>query len=306
MARKKAPLVFTTGWTLEEALQFGQGEERPFKCTEHDDSTASASVNVIKGVWYCHACQASGHVDNKKPPRLEELQAMLDPEIAGRTYPDAWLELFTQPGIGKYWDTRLKPWVTHMLRMGQDPFNGDATFPVHTPAGQLAGVGRRHITEDKKARYHYPRHWSAAVSLFGTNGTYPGLPVICAVEGAADCASVWEVGCPSIAVYGSGFHQPQIEMLVRFNPKLVLLGFDMDEAGEKAVTRAFSQIGRIASVKRVYWPENDPNATEPARRKEALAKAVARSDYGTNITPAWDRFVAEKKREYERFVEEAS
>lgn len=293
------------GATLEEALAFGQGTERPFRCTEHDDTLASASVNVLKGVWFCHACQASGRVDNKKPPRIEELQAMLEPEVAVREYPEAWLELFTQPGP-KYWDNRFEPWVTHLLRMGHDPFTGDATFPVHTPAGQLAGVGRRHLTEEKQARYLYPRRWSASVTLFGTNGLYPALPVVCAVEGAADAASVWEVGCPAVGVYGSGFHMPQVELMVRYRPKLILLGFDMDEAGEKAVTRAFKQLHRIAPLKRVYWPKKDPADTPRRLRREALLKAVTASQYGVNVIPAWDRFIAEKKREYETFAEEAS
>jgi len=305
MAKKANALTSS----LDEAIQFGRGTERPFRCInpEHDDKMASASVNVLKGVWFCHACQASGRIDNKKPPKVEELQEMLEPELACRVYPSSWLELFTQPGP-KYWDQRVAPWVSHMLQMGQDPFTGDATFPVHTPAGQLAGVGRRHITEDKQKRYLYPKRWSASVSLGGTLGHFPALPIICAVEGYADAASVWETGCPAVCVYGSGFHLPQVEMLARFNPKLILLGFDMDEAGEKAVTRAFSQVGRIAPVQRVYWPKvtGDPAATPWLKRRDALLSAVGRSNYGVNVIPAWDRFISEKKREHRAHMEEVA
>jgi hypothetical protein len=304
MAKKANPLTSS----LDEAIQFGRGTERPFRCInpDHDDKMASASVNVLKGVWFCHACQASGKVDDTKAPKVEDLQAMLEPELAARIYSESWLELFTQPGP-KYWDERFAPWVSHMLRMGQDPFTSDATFPVHTPAGQIAGVGRRHIDpESKQKRYLYPRRWSASVSLGGTNGRYPALPIICAVEGMADAASVWETGCPALAVYGSGFHLPQVELLARFNPKLILLGFDMDDAGEKAVTRGFKQIGRIAPVKRVYWPKDDPAASPWGGRRAAIAKAVSQANYGVNVIPAWDRFISEQKRVYQRHLEEAA
>lgn len=293
------------GMTLEEALTSGRGTERPFRCHVHEDTMASASVNVLKGVWFCHACHASGGVDKKRVPKVEELQAMLEPEVACRVYPDAWLELFTQPGP-KYWDDRFEPWVTHMLGMGEDPFTGDATFPVHTPAGQLAGVGRRHITEDKKSRYLYPRRWSASVTLGGTSGHFPSLPVVCAVEGMADAASVWETGCPAVCVYGSGFHQPQVELMVRYKPKLILLGFDMDEAGERAVSNAFSQLHRIAPLKRVYWPKKDPADTPRRSRREALLKAVGAAQYGVNVIPHWDQLIADKRREYEQHLEDVA
>ena len=54
--------------TLEEAIALGQGIERPFQCEVHDDTNASASVNVLKGVWYCHACGASGAVGPRSLP----------------------------------------------------------------------------------------------------------------------------------------------------------------------------------------------------------------------------------------------
>ena len=39
--------------SLREALDSGRGIERPFNCPVHPDAHASASVNVLKGVWHC-------------------------------------------------------------------------------------------------------------------------------------------------------------------------------------------------------------------------------------------------------------
>ena len=289
--------------TLEEALAHGQGVERPFRCTQHDDTQASASVNVLKGVWFCHACQASGTVDGKRAPKVEVLQAMLEPERASRVYPQAYLELFDTP---RYWLERFPTWLCHAKGLGEDPFTGDATFPVHTPGGRLAGVGRRRLTPEKKSRYLYPRHWSASMTLFGTDGRYPGLPVVCLVEGAADAVSLWQVGAGGLAVYGAGIHMPQIELLVRYNPKVILIGFDMDEAGESAASRAFKQLRRIAPLARVYWPKKDPAECTPSQRRQVLLRAVGRTQYGVDVIPHWDAAVTQMKDNYKRFVEGAA
>src|SRR5690348_1384064 len=137
------------GMTLEEALAVGQGTERPFRCFEHDDSTASASVNIVKMVWYCHACHAKGAVNSKRTPKLEELAAMLKPEEACRVYPEAFSELYSAP---VYWHQRFEPWVCWDKGLGEDPFSGDATFPVHTAGGRYAGVGRRRVVVEDEVK----------------------------------------------------------------------------------------------------------------------------------------------------------
>jgi hypothetical protein len=292
----------TGGDTLQDALTRGQGIERPFRCEVHEDTLASASVNVLKGVWYCHACHATGSVDTKKAPSLEALEAMMKPEQAVRVYPAAFLELYDAP---VYWLTRFPAWVTHAMGLGEDPFTGDATFPVHTPGGLLAGVGRRkQVVEEKASRYLYPRHWSSGSTLFGTAGRYPRLEVLCLVEGAADATSLWEVGCPALAVYGSGLHMPQRELLHRYAPKLILLGFDMDDAGRGGVERAFRMIGRVAPLKTVYWPRNDPAACDPDQRLRTLLSTVARAGYGDDVLPRWSENVTAMTKEYERFMED--
>lgn len=303
VTRPSRAALSTSVMTMEDALAYGQGIERPFRCTEHDDSMASASVNVLKGVWFCHACQANGNVDNKKAPKLEELKAMMDPDEDCRVYPQAFAELYDRPD---YWLTRFPAWLCHEMGLGTDPFTGDATFPVHTPEGHLAGFGRRRVVEGEGTRYLYPRRWSAASSLFGSGGRTEAEVVLCLVEGAADATAVIEVGCAARAVYGSGVHLPQYELIVRSNPKLILLGFDMDEAGERAVTRAFKDLHRHAPMKRVRWPKKDPADCTPAQRMDALIRAVGLSDYSEDVVPRWLTKSANMKANYERSVEGAA
>jgi hypothetical protein len=162
--------------TLQEALESGRGIERPFRCTEHDDTHASASVNVVKGYWYCYVCHAKGSVDAKKAPSLAELAQMMEPERNCRIYPEAYLGLFTVEAEKGYWGTRFPDWLIWHAQLGEDPTTGEATFPVKTPEGRLAGVGRRQsnamVAAAKEAgenpsRYKYPRRWSASRVLHG-------------------------------------------------------------------------------------------------------------------------------------------
>lgn len=297
--------------TLEEALDHGRGEERPFRCHMHDDTTASASVNVLKRVWFCHACHAKGVVDSKRAPKVEELLAMLEPEKTARVYPEAWLEEFTDWSTRIYWDDRLPRWVTWNLGMGHDPVLDEPTFPVHTAGGSLAGVGRRKTYPEGESgpRYVYPQHWSASVSLGGSRGRRPvGYPVLTLVEGFADAAGVIQTGCPALCTYGAGLHKPQIELIAQHAPKLILLGFDMDDAGEAAVSRAFKQIGRMAELKRVYWKEKDPTDTPIDARRRALAKAVGASDYGSSTTTLqkWSDRVEDMTGRYAEHLQETA
>jgi DNA primase len=281
--------------TLTEALEKGQGVERPFRCTEHDDTMASASVNVVKGVWYCFACGAHGNVDSKRVPKVEELRAMMEPEATPRIYDPAFLMLYSDPG---YWLERFPDWLCWYMGLGSDPFTGDATFPVHTAAGRLAGVGRR--TETGEPKYKYPHNWSAASSLFGMGGKSMPVPVLCLVEGAADASACWEVGCPALAVYGSGIHRPQYELIARCNPSLVLLGFDNDEAGALATERAFHAMtgvyDRIFSVD--WFPRKDPAALAPQERREALLEAVRTIGYSRGVVDIWDHNEAEMRSDF--------
>ena len=293
-----------TGYSLEEVLAHGEGVERPFRCQAHDDSVASASVNVDKMVWHCFACQASGRVDPKlrTVPSTDDLIGMLQPEKAVRNYADAYLELFCDHD--GYWNTRHDPSVSHALGMGTDPFTGDATFAVHSPRGTLAGVGRRRKDPADGPRYVYPRKWSAARTLGGTMGRFTPAPIVCLVEGMADAAAVNETGCVGLAVYGSGLHVPQVELLARYNPAVVLLGFDMDEAGERGVTGAYKLLGSRYQLKRVHWPAKDPGESTIDQRTKALVKAVTATDYVGDYEHEWSRSRWSMADEYTTHMEE--
>lgn len=210
---------------------------------------------------------------------------MLDPEKSPRIYPESYLDLFDG---GTYWPSRFPDWLCWFARLGHDPFSGDDTFPVRTPQGFLAGVGVRqtneHVAAAKEAgtnpsRYKYPYGWSASTVLGGAD-LVPRSPVLVLVEGYADACSLWEVGVPALCAYGSGLHLPQLEQIHRRAPSLVLMGQDMDEAGENGARRSMAWLkDSYVDTGRIVWPANDPAECSPEDRLEAVLGSVRGTEY---------------------------
>lgn len=273
--------------SLDDVLRSGEGIERPFRCPEHDDHQASASVNVLKGVWCCYACGAAGMVSGKKAPSITDLEMMLEPERAVRIYSETYLDLF-DVAMGNF-AMRFPEWLRWHAKLGCDPLTGDATFPVRTPQQRLAGVGRRRENPGDGSRYVYPPRWSASRSLFVVG---PPGDVLVLVEGAADASSVAETGAYAAGVYGSGLHHPQIELVMRLSPRLVLLAFDADAAGRAGSERAASALHPLVPVEFVDWElggKKDPAELEVEVRSELLAQTVVGASYGarTDIAARW-------------------
>lgn len=270
--------------TLEEALDFGRGIERPFCCPKHPDMHASASVNVVKGVWYCYACSEKGRVDGKRVPTDIELAAMLRPEEATRIYPASWLSMFTSDAT--YWQTRFPDWLCSWADFGADPVTGDATFPVYTADGKLAGVGRRR--EHGEPRYLYPANWSASRTLgFLQRGNAAAtVGFVLLVEGYADGAACWQVGAPALSAFGAGVHLPQRELVARIGPKLIVNAFDADGAGRAASERTYDTLCDLAEIVDLDWEKaggKDPAALDADTRTALVIETVRRSTYGANL-----------------------
>ena len=280
--------------TLEDALASGRGTERPFTCPAGEHSHPTASVNVVKGVWFCYSCQAKGAVDSNRVPTNAELEAMLDPEAAVRRYPSSWLTTF---GVGGYWEGRFPDWLCWWQGFGEDPWSGEGTYPVHTSEGTLAGVGRRALAEGPWPKYKYPRAWSASRSLFGSRGQYRHHDVLMLVEGAADAAAGWEVGCPTFATFGSGVHAPQLDLIARMTPKLILLGQDNDDAGNAGAEQTIEALGH-----RARWPAWTGGPTRTPPRSAVGAPAHHRRPHPWSLTQceqAWDHTVTTVVAKYE-------
>jgi hypothetical protein len=245
--------------TLAEALAFGQGIERPFLCPSHEDTNASASVNVALGVWYCYTCQSHGTLDDHVPT-VDEALSVLSGRAAGRVYAESWLDIFDAYQPSQYWAQRYGADTASFFRCGTHPITGNPTYPLRGPEGSPRGVVQR---QEGDPKYLYPAGARTSDTFFGAL-TPRGVVIL--VEGASDVMAIhcsdevprdWSVlGC-----YGSGVHAPQIDLLRDAAPRLIVTAFDADNAGYRASAAAAKSCSEIAPVIDHDWGAqgvNDP------------------------------------------------
>ena len=220
--------------TLADALASGRGVERPFQCQVHDDTNASASVNVLKGVWYCYACHAHGVVDGDDAiPSAEDLLKLLEEEEPARVYAESWLDAFDADHPSPYWEGRFGYRTARHYRCGTHPMTGAPTYPIRDSLGRVGGVVVRNETMDPK--YKYPYGVRTSETFFGDMGL---ARVVVLVEGAGDVMAIHQAGIPAgwsvRGCYGSGLHWPQARIIAEESPDVVISAFDDDRAGHLA------------------------------------------------------------------------
>ena len=245
--------------TLAEALAFGQGVERPFLCPSHEDTNASASVNVALGVWYCFSCQSHGTL-NDHVPTIDEALSVLSGKAKPRVYAESWLDIFDAYQPSPYWAKRYGADLAAYFRCGTHPVTGNPTYPLRGPDGSPRGVVQR---QEGDPKYLYPAGVRISDTFFGR---LKPKGVVVLLEGASDVMAVhydgdvprdWSVlGC-----YGSGVHAPQIDLLRDAAPRLIVTAFDADKAGYNAARLAVKSCSEIAPVITHDWAKqgvNDP------------------------------------------------
>lgn len=251
--------------SLEEAIATGHGTERQFLCHVHEDTNASASVNVVKGLWVCYGCGAGGRVDTdrieinpewlvKNLRRLEESLAAGGP----KTYSERWLGLFTAAGPGDYWLSRFTPEACKHFDLGMMPDGSAATYPLRDHAGRILGVVQRNLSEEGP-KYRYPFGIDTTDFLYNYHACEGDEIVL--VEGATDAIAAWEAGYEAMAIYGSRLSAKQAALLRRYAPRKMILAFDQDEAGQRAVHAvqlAFPEVEVVPAV----WPATTHDGTK--------------------------------------------
>ena len=269
--------------TLTEALQRGRGVERPFNCPVHDDTNASASLNVVKNVWYCYACGAKGRAtDRKKAPTSSDVLAVLTREQPPRYFDERWLDVYDATGPSPYWSGRVGRAVAKANRCGTDPMTGMPTYPLRSADGRVLGVVWRNLSEDGP-KYIYPPAVSTSQTMFGLTYAEKNRPVV-VVEGASDVMAIqsafWSrketvavLGC-----YGAGLHFMQVQILAKLKPTMLVAAFDPDEAGKKASLRAQEiAAGHMWPFVSVDWSEvgvEDAAAANREQRYDTITAAM--------------------------------
>ena len=263
------------------------GDEALVSCPhpEHDDENPSASINIRKRLWVCYSCGKGGSLQSLfgqriADPDVEDLLTEIATSLAGfdspvHGYPESWLDQFDAAGIHPYWKRRgLSDAACRVFRLGYDPSTGKATYPLRGPSGAVLGVVRRSV-DNSLPKYLYPDHAPVSETLFAYYLYREGVTKVVLVEGALDAIALWDAGIPAVAQMGARLSQAQVGLLARLGPRIIYLGYDQDDAGERAEKLALSMLD-FCPVKVMSWdPEmgKDPLDLSVGERRRAFHEA---------------------------------
>lgn len=260
-------------------MLYGYGIERSFRCHVHDDHTASASVNSANGLWFCYACGAKGKFDVMEVPNSNFSRALIRmmerKEKEGRVYPENYLDVYDSMGPGEYWLSRFTEEICRTHRLGQDPDRQFATYPVRDISGNLLGISKRDLTGQDRAKYRYPDGVKMASLLFNYHRSEGDVLMI--TEGATDAIAAEEAGWSDVvATYSNRISQDQMGWIRRYDPKLVLVAYDQDAAGEQGYGQALNELYRNRiKADRLVWDTYKDLASIPLSERSDMMSAVS-------------------------------
>lgn len=220
------------------------------------DGDSSLQFNIDKGLWVCFRCDEKGNA-KKLVRQLGGIYA--DPEISAdylrtaldrvqpnysedddeeKVLPESHLNRFLNGGA-EYWKGRgFKEETIERWQLGYDHLMDRAIIPYRNLDGELLGVIQRRMG-NVFPRYLYPKTFNRNSSLFGSWKFMEGRePAAVLTEGSLDAIKVDQAGYTALAQYGSSIHPSQILLLRRMNVQKLVLFYDFDEAGIKALHRS--------------------------------------------------------------------
>lgn len=171
-----------------------------------------------------------------------------------------------------------------------DRFRNRAMFPIINVRGNVVGFSGRRLSENKtEAKYvntSDTQVYKKSQNLFGINiaKNYCSDSLIL-VEGNVDVISLHQAGFMNVvAPLGTAFTEEQAQMLSRYTNEVIIC-FDSDEAGQKAVEKALTLLGKTGvSIKILMLPVGkDPDeflkSHKPLDFQKLLDSAVPATEY---------------------------
>jgi DNA primase len=211
-------------------------------------------------------------------------------------------ETIAQAGLGyapEGWDGLLKALLTRGLRdedlleagllsenergRRYDRFRHRLMFPIRDALGRVVGFAGR-VLDDSVPKYlNTPETalFKKGELLYGLDRARAAIRErgeVIVVEGYMDVLALQQTGFPNVvAALGANLTTEQADLLARLDTQRVLLAFDADEAGQRAVLAGLEQsIGRRFLVQAVRLPSGkDPADAVLAGEEQRAAFAAA-------------------------------
>ena len=234
---------------------------------DHDDHNPSWSINVESGLHRCFACGYAGRVEQLIAD-LEghgDWRSIVDragtylvtgspvqPAVAGpvvETTDPALLASFSDPPLDALERRRVTLGSCEAYRVRYD--EGRWVLPVFTDDGLLGWQYK--VDEHGGAVWNYPKGMRMRGSLFGFGVANPSH-VTLVVESPLDAVRLHSMGYDAVATWGAGVSVEQMAMIA-LHPR-ILLAFDNDPAGDRAVERCIDHLAdRVRSLQIFFYGE---------------------------------------------------
>ncbi len=144
-----------------------------------------------------------------------------------------------------------------------DRFFGRLMFPIFDAQGRIVGFGGRILYSGEPKYLNSPDSiiFNKSQNLYGINyARLSKTKTLILVEGYMDVISLYQVGFTnSIAALGTSFNNEHVKLLKKYADTVIIL-FDSDEAGTKAVLRAIPILTKSGIKVKILQL---PNAKDP-------------------------------------------
>lgn len=200
--------------------------EQLVRCIFHDDTNPSLSINIEKGLFYCHACRIGGDIN--------DFLSMVG-EKSSVSYIESDVEKFHEqlmnsPKLVNFLiNTRkLSIEVIKERKIGYDDLTGRYTIPVTDAEGKIVGLRKykQYATANKIISYGesflcYP------FDVLAKNET------IVITEGELDCLALNSHKIPSITLLPPAAINNVDGLVEYLKDKIVIIVYDSDSTGRK-------------------------------------------------------------------------
>ena len=267
-------------------------------CPFHDDNTPSCGIWADTGWFKCFACGAEGSLvdflmESLSISRGEAYRMTRGEDSVSEMEDRIRAFLKSDDDTYKYFNVRsfhkvyppLSRWKAGMeyvqgrgvplelverfdMRAGVKKYAGRVVMPIFTPSGQLVSYVGRAVSPGKVPKTRKSR--SPHRTLYGLSEIVtfwgPGKHDIVVVEGEFDALYLQGLGIPAVANMGTSPMGAEKIRLLRRYAKRVVLSYDGDEAGYRAMYGDESKSGELERLARhlptstVRLPDGaDPN-----------------------------------------------
>ena len=246
-------------------------DEFQLRCPFHEDSRASCSINLEKGVWICFAGCGQGSLEYLLQKLLgksrEEIDSLLlNYEVDySLSFLDAYLETAEEEEEEmlevsiEYDKTRVPPWIFDRgfnretlieWECGAD-IEGSLVIPVKDGEGRLVGTITRRLNREPK--YLYSQGLRKSRLLFGGH-KIESCKFVYITEGSLDAMWLHQNNLPAVSLLGATMSKVQEELLMQLPVEELVLCLDNDKAGEIGMQKALTSLSARCRVSRVNLP----------------------------------------------------